>query len=365
MIKPRGALCNLNCRYCYYIPKQKLYPQSNFTMSLELLEKFTLEYINSQNVPEITFTWQGGEPTLMGIDFFRKALELQKKYCKAGMRIHNALQTNATTLNDEWGRFFHEHHFLIGVSLDGPPEMHDVYRIDIGGKPTFQRVLIGLDILKKHRVEYNILTCVHAANVKHPLEVYRFLRDEIGARFIQFIPIVERPNASLNKAGIRVSEYSVTGQQYGLFLSAIFDEWVSHDVGSTFVQIFEVALEVWSGHPPSLCIFAEKCGSALVLEHNGDLYACDHFVEPRYRLGNLSKDSLMEMVSSPKQQRFGQDKKDKLPRYCRECEINFICNGECPKNRFVKTPDGKEGLNYLCQGYKLSLIHISEPTRPY
>jgi uncharacterized protein len=361
MLKPRGAICNLNCEYCYYLSKEKLYPGSRFRMTGELLEEFTRQYIEAQRVPEVTFGWQGGEPTLMGLDFFRLAVQLQEKYRRPGMRLHNTLQTNGTLLDNEWCRFFREHDFLIGLSLDGPRELHDAYRLDRGGNPTFDRVMAGLALLKKHQVEFNILACVHAANADHPLEVYRFLRDEVGARFIQFIPIVELQSDAGFEAEERVADHSVTGQQYGDFLIAVFDEWVRQDVGRVFVQIFDVALAVWLGQRPGLCVFAETCGAALALEHNGDLYACDHFVEPEYRLGNVQDIPLAEMVGSERQRQFGLAKKLALPRYCQECEVRFICNGGCPKNRILRAPDGEPGLNYLCEGYKAFFSRIDRP----
>ncbi|NOZ28229.1 MAG: anaerobic sulfatase-maturation protein [Chloroflexi bacterium] len=363
MVKPRGAICNLACEYCYFLSKERLYPDSAFRMSPELLESYTRQYIEAQRVPEVTFAWQGGEPTLMGLDFFRLAVELQQKYRKPGMRILNALQTNGTTLDDEWCRFFHEHNFLIGISLDGPREIHDVYRHDKGGKPTFDRVMRGVELMKNHGVEFNILCTVHAANADHPLEVYRFFRDEVGAQFIQFIPIVERDNETGFQEGDKVTERSVTGRQYGDFLIAIFDEWVRRDVGRMFVQIFDVSLAAWAGMRPGLCVFEETCGTALVMEHNGDLFTCDHFVEPRHKLGNIQDIPLIEMVGSEKQRTFGLDKRDRLPHYCRECEVRFICNGGCPKNRLLRTPDGEPGLNYLCEGYKAFFTHIDRPMR--
>jgi uncharacterized protein len=274
------------------------------------------------------------------------------------MKILNSFQTNGTTLDDEWCRFFHKHNFLIGLSLDGPRELHDAYRVDKGGGPTHERVMNGAGLLKKHRVEFNILCCVHAANAGHPLEVYRFLRDEVGAQFMQFIPIVERENESDFQEEDRVTPRSVKGQGYGKFLSAVFDEWVRRDVGRVFVQIFDVALAAWVNQPPGLCVFQETCGLALAMEHNGDLYACDHFVEPRYRLGNIQEIPLAQMVGSEQQRIFGQAKSDALPRICRECAVRFVCNGGCPKNRVSRTPDGEPGLNYLCEGYKGFFTHI-------
>jgi uncharacterized protein len=363
MLKPRGAICNLDCKYCYFLSKEMMYPGSRFRMADDLLETYTRQYIDAQRVPEVTFAWQGGEPTLMGLDFFKRAVELQQKYCKPGMQIHNAFQTNGVLLDDDWCRFFQQHNFLIGLSVDGPKHLHDAYRVDKGGKPTFDRVMAGLALLKKHRVEFNILTTVHAANADHGAEVYRCLRDEIGTQFMQFIPIVERANETGYQEGDQVTERSLTGEQYGRFLISIFDEWVRRDVGRVFVQIFDVALAAWAGERPGLCIFEETCGLALAMEHNGDLFACDHFVEPDYRLGNIQEIPLIEMVASAEQRQFGLDKRDKLPRYCRECEVRFVCNGGCPKDRFIHTPDGEAGLNYLCTGYRAFFNHIDRPMR--
>ena len=361
MTKPRGAICNLDCAYCYFLSKEMLYPGSRLRMADELLEEYTRQYIEAQRVPEVTFAWQGGEPTLMGLDFFRRALELQQKYRRPGMRVHNSLQTNGTLLDDAWCDFFKQHDFLIGLSLDGPRELHDVYRVDKGGHPTFDRVMAALALLKRHHVEFNILTTLHAANAAHPLEVYRFLRDEAGTRFMQFIPIVERDNETGFQEGERLTPRSVAPEQYGEFLIAIFDEWVRRDVGRVFVQIFDVALAAWLGERPGLCVFEETCGAALAMEHNGDVYSCDHFVEPRHKLGNLQDIPLIEMVGSDRQRQFGLAKRDTLPRYCRECEVRFVCNGGCPKDRVLHTPDGEPGLNYLCAGFKAFFTHIDRP----
>jgi uncharacterized protein len=363
MLKPRGAICNLDCKYCYFLSKEMLYPGSRFRMADELLEIYTRQYIEAQRVPEVTFGWQGGEPTLMGLDFFRRAVELQQKYRKPGMRIFNAFQTNGVLLDDDWCRFFKQHDFLVGLSIDGPRAIHDFYRVDKGGQPTFDRVMRGLSFLKNHHVEYNTLTTLHAANVKQPVEVYRFLRDEVGSQFIQFIPIVERDNETGFQEGDAVTNRSLTGQQYGRFLVGVFDEWVRRDVGRIFVQIFDVALAAWLGEPPGLCIFAETCGNALAMEHNGDLFSCDHFVEPRYKLGNIQEIPLVDLVALPEQRQFGLDKRETLPRYCRECEVRFVCNGGCPKDRFIQTPDGEPGLNYLCEGYRAFFNHIDRPMR--
>jgi len=296
MTKPRLAVCNLNCRYCYFLKKESLYPDSCFRMSDEILEIYTKQYIEAQGVPEVTFAWQGGEPTLMGLEFYQRTVALPQKYRQPGMKVYNAMQTNGTILDDAWCQFFKQNNCLIGLSLDGPQQMHDAYRVDKGGKPTFDKVIAGLALLKKHRVEFNILTTVHAANVDQPLETYRLLRDEAGAQFLQFIPIVERKNQSGFQEGYKVTKRSVTGVKYGQFLSAIFDEWVRRDIGSVFVQIFDVALGVWSRQPANLCIFAETCGTALALEHNGDLFSCDHYVEPNNLLGNIQEQDMLKIV---------------------------------------------------------------------
>ena len=363
MMKPRGAICNLDCKYCYFLAKEDLYPESGFRMSDDLLEEYTRQYIEAQQVPEVTFAWQGGEPTLMGLEFFQKAVEFQKKFQKPDTRIFNSLQTNGTLLDADWCRFFHENDFLIGLSLDGPKALHDAYRVDKGGKPTFDAVMGAAEMMQVHEVEFNILTTVHAANADHPLEVYRFMRDVVKTRFLQFIPIVERDNDTGYQEGNEVTNRSVNGKQYGRFLVRIFDEWVRRDVGKMYVQIFDVSLAAWSGQSPGLCIFMETCGDALALEHNGDLYACDHYVEPDYLLGNITEIPMMEMVLSEQQRAFGQAKLDTLPQYCLSCDVRFICNGGCPKNRIITTPDGEPGLNYLCEGYKAFFHHIDGPMR--
>lgn len=374
MSKPIGPICNLDCKYCFYLEKEKLYPgPGSWKMSDEVLESYIRQYIESQDIPEISFAWQGGEPTLLGVGYFRKVIELQRKYAN-GKRIANALQTNGTLLDDEWGAFLAEHNFLIGLSIDGPRELHDRYRVDKQQKPTFDAVVRGLNVLKKHEVEFNTLTVVNRANSQKPLEVYQFLK-EIGSGFIQFIPLVERlPQTRLKVLGFDFAEppvpgeaadpaspvtaWSVEARTYGEFLVKIFDQWVRNDVGRVFVQLFDVALGIWSGHGASLCVFAEKCGRALAIEHNGDLYSCDHYVYPQYALGNILNHSLGEMVNLPQQVKFGNDKSDSLPKYCRSCEVRFACNGECPKHRFIRTPDGEEGLNYLCPAYKRFFNHI-------
>jgi len=326
-------------------------------MSEEVLESFTRQYIQAQPGNEVTFGWQGGEPTLMGIDFFRRAVELQEKYRRPGMHILNSLQTNATRLDDAWCQFFHDHQFLLGVSLDGPQELHDSYRVDRAGHPTFDRVMAGIDLLKQYKVEFNLLACVNHLTAKQPREVYRFFRDQVGAKFIQFIPVVER---SL-QPGKTVSDRSVNGSDYGSFLKGVFDEWVRTDVGLVYVQLFDIALAAWSGYPPGLCVYEETCGYGLALEHNGDLYACDHFVSPEYLLGNITEKPMVEMVESDQQRRFGEKKSSNLPRKCHACSVRFACNGGCPKDRLIKSEDGDPGLNYLCKGFYAFFTYIDRP----
>ena len=363
LAKPTGAICNLDCTYCFFLSKEALYPGSKFRMTDEVLEDYLRQYIEAQQIPEVTISWQGGEPTLMGLEFFQKSVELVEKYKKPGMQVSYAMQTNGTKLDDAWGEFLKAHNFLMGISIDGPPAIHDYYRKDKGGRGSFDQVKRGLDFLKKHKVDFNILCTVHAGNGDRPLDVYRYFRDELAAEFIQFIPIVERDNKTGFQEGARVTKRSIQSKQYGQFLSAIFDEWIKADVGRVYVQIFDVALGAWYGQPPSLCIFAPTCGNALALEHNGDLYSCDHFVEPNYFLGNIQEENMLELVASEQQRKFGRDKLDTLPRYCHECEVRFMCNGGCPKNRFIQTPDGEVGLNYLCAGYKHFFNHIDFPMR--
>ncbi len=369
MAKPIGPICNIDCKYCFYLEKENLYPEkhgkSSWSMNDEVLENFIKQKIASTGLPEESFAWQGGEPTLLGVDYFRKVVALQNKYAN-GKKINNAFQTNGILLDDGWCEFFAENNFLIGLSIDGPREIHDKYRVDKGGKPTFDKVMRGIGFLKKHIVDFNTLTVVQKDNSQYPLEVYNFLKD-IGSGFMQFIPIVER--ILENKAGglslvlpdkndAVVSEWSVEPLQFGNFLIKIFDHWVRNDVGKYFVQIFDVSLESWSGLDPGLCIFSETCGNALAIEHNGDLYSCDHYVYPGNKLGNIMENPLMKMVESGQQEKFGEDKRDTLPQYCRNCEVRFACNGECPKNRFLTTPEGEYGLNYLCAGYKKFFKHI-------
>jgi uncharacterized protein len=363
LAKPTGAVCNLDCKYCFFLSKERLYPESDFRMSDEVLEAYLSQYLSTQPGPEINVAWQGGEPTLMGLEFFRKAIELERKHERPGTSILNTIQTNGVLLDDEWCSFFKQNAFLVGLSLDGPRELHDAYRVDKGGAPTFDKVMRALRLLQRHGVEFNLLTTVHARNGNHPLAVYRFLRDEAGARFIQLIPIVERENTTGFQEGDTVTDRSVSAEQFGRFLIAIFDDWVRHDVGRVFVQMFDVALAAWAGEPPSLCVFSPTCGNALALEHNGDLYSCDHFVEPKHLLGNIRNLPMAEMAVSEQQESFGQAKLESLPRYCRECKVRFACHGGCPKDRFIRTPDGEPNLNYLCAGYKAFFTHVDRPMR--
>jgi uncharacterized protein len=368
MAKPIGPICNLDCKYCFYLEKESLYPLvEKWAMAPDVLESYIRQYIEAHDTPQIAFAWQGGEPTLLGVDFFRHVVELEKKYAN-GKQISNAFQTNGVLLNDEWAELFLENRFLVGISIDGPRELHDAYRVDKGGQPTFDRVLRGIDVLKRRQVEFNTLTTVHRANADAPLEVYRFLKAH-GSGFMQFIPIAERVAQQVTKDGLRliapdfsgaaqVSLWSVEPRQFGRFLCAIFDEWVRKDVGRQFVQLFDVSLELWSGMEASLCVFRKTCGAALAIEHSGDLYSCDHFVYPENRLGNIMESPLAALAGSAQQQRFGDAKESTLPRYCRECDVRFACNGECPKHRFTTTPDGEPGLNYLCAGYKMFFHHI-------
>jgi uncharacterized protein len=336
-------------------------------MSDEVLETYIRQLIEAHRTPQVTVAWQGGEPTLMGVDFYRRAIELQKKHGRPGMTFENTMQTNGTLLDDEWGEFFKENDFLIGISIDGPAELHDAYRVDKKGRPTFDRVMKGLRLLQKYEVEHNILVTVNRKNANHPLDVYRFLRDEAGASWMQFIPVVERINEDglrLYQEGTSVSERSVTPEQFGRFLIQVFDEWVRNDVGKIFVQTFEATLRNWMELPSSgMCVFEETCGLGLALEHNGDLYSCDHFVEPRYLLGNIQETQIGELVAGEKQRKFGRDKRDSLPRACRECDVLFACHGECPKNRFLTTADGEPGLNYLCTGWKAFFHHVDQPMK--
>jgi uncharacterized protein len=373
MTKPIGPICNLGCKYCFYLEKESLYPSARkWAMSPEVLESFIRQYIESQQTPEVNFAWQGGEPTLLGVEFFERVVELQQRYA-GGRRVSNALQTNGTLLDDRWCEFLARHQFLIGLSIDGPRRLHDAWRVDKQDRPTFDAVMRGAELLKRHKVEFNTLTVVNRTNSQHPLEVYQFLK-QMGSQFLQFIPLVERlgnapgelsppPQLTVVEANQVAAPWAVEPRQYGQFLIDIFDYWVRHDVGRVFVQLFDVSLGIWSGHGAGLCVFAEECGRAMALEHNGDLYSCDHYVYPNYKLGNLLNQSAVAMGDGVQQVQFGKDKSERLPQYCRRCEVRFACNGECPKHRFLTTPDGEPGLNYLCEGYRHFFRHIDGPMK--
>lgn len=379
MAKAIGPICNLDCKYCFYLEKEQLYPTNEkWKMSDERLETFVRDYIAAQPGQDVNFAFQGGEPTLLGVDYFRKVVAYQKKHGQ-GKRITTAFQTNGTLLDDEWGAFLAENNFLVGLSIDGPEEVHNAYRVDKKGRDTYKSVMRGLNILRKHNVEFNTLTCVNSVTVQHPVKIYKFLKG-IGSKYLQFIPIVEREvdeNAARlgldfaeppnllepppTKENPKMSRFAVPAEAYGDFLIRIFNEWIKRDVGKTFVQIFDIALQKWLGLPGGLCYFAETCGKAFAMEHDGDVFTCDHFVYPNYKLGNLMNTSLGELADSPMATAFGNAKRDALPKYCRECEVRFACNGECPKHRFTWTPDGEWGLNYLCPAYKKFFNHI-DPT---
>lgn len=367
LAKPAGSRCNLACKYCYYLEKSKLYADSPAeVMSDELLEKFISDYIAAQTMPQVLFTWHGGETLMRPLSFYRKVIELQRKHAR-GHAIDNCIQTNGTLLTDEWCEFFRQEGWLVGVSIDGPQEFHDEYRRNKGGKPSFRQVMRGIDLLNKHGVEWNALAVVNDFNADYPLDFYRFFR-EIGCRYLQFTPIVERlePHAdgrmlaSVDEGGKGgLADFSVTPEQWGNFLCALFDEWVRNDVGEIFVQIFDSTLANWMGQQPGICTLAQTCGHAGAIEWNGDVYACDHFVFPAYKLGNIRTDTLAGMMYSERQRAFGQAKRTALPRQCKECLYLFACNGECPKNRFCRTADGEPGLNYLCKGYRQFFAHAA------
>lgn len=361
--KPTGSTCNLNCAYCFFLKKASLYPGSDFRMSDEVHESYIRQLFEGHHVDRVTVAWQGGEPTLMGLDFFKRSIELQRTYRRPGMRVENAFQTNGMLIDEEWCKFFREHRFLVGLSLDGPQELHDFYRRDKGGRGTFERVVRAARLMQQHRVEFNILCTVNSKNGDHSLDVYRFFRDEIKAGYVQFIPIVERDNDTGFQEGGKVTERSVRPAQWGRFLIEVFDEWVRRDVGKMFVVNFDAALAGWLGIAGTVCIFGTTCGLAVALEHNGDLYSCDHFVEPKHLLGNILKTPMVELVSSEKQRKFGWDKHNSLGKACRECEWLFACNGECPKNRFVGASDDGSKLNYLCVGYKAFFKHADWPMK--
>lgn len=370
MTKPVSSMCNLNCKYCYYLEKANLYREEDkagrFTMSDDILERFIESYIESQTSPEVLFCWHGGETLMRPLSFYKRVVELQKRYAR-GRHIDNTLQTNGTLLTDEWCEFFHEQGWLIGVSIDGPQEFHDEYRKNKMGQPSFRKVMQGIDLLKKHDVMWNALAVVNDFNADYPLEFYNFFK-EIECKYIQFTPIVERIfkhkdgrhlASPVNVGDVPLADFSVSPEQWGEFLCTLFDEWVKKDVGEYFIQIFDSTLANWVGEQPGVCTMARTCGHAGVMEYNGDVYSCDHFVFPEYKLGNIRTHTLVEMMYSDRQEKFGQDKYNTLPRQCKECEFLFACNGECPKNRFAVTSDGEPGLNYLCAGYKRFFKHVA------
>jgi uncharacterized protein len=378
LAKPMGAICNLKCDYCFYLEKENLFPaKENFRMSDEVLQRYIQSYVLSQPTPEVEFVWHGGEPTLLGIEFFRKAVQYQEPYRKL-KTIRNSLQTNGTLLTDEWCEFFKQNGFFVGLSLDGSREIHDRYRMNRGGQPTFDAVMKGLRLLHKHEVEYNILACVAKETAYRPLDVYRFFKEQ-GIEFIQFTPVIERmPDkkaqdhklwlampAALDHAepNTQVTPWTVDPEAYGDFLIAVYEEWVRKDVGNTFVMNFEWALNAWIGNPSPVCIFARQCGRAVAVEHNGDVYACDHYVYPEYRLGNLLAGELGQMVDQSVASGFGPHKEKTLPQWCRECEVLKACWGGCPKHRFMMSPQDEPGLHYLCAGYKKFFMHIRKYLR--
>jgi len=379
LAKPTGAVCNLDCSYCFFLSKEMLYPGSRFRMADDLLETYIGQLVEAHaHSPYVTIAWQGGEPTLMGLDFFRRSVELTERYLQPGQQAEHTIQTNGTLLDAEWAAFFAENDFLVGISIDGPREIHDTYRVNKGGNGSFDQVMLGLRYLQDAGVQRNALTTIHAANGDRGREVYCFLRDECGARFVQFIPIIERVTEATDgevpwsswrdrplyeQKGELVTNRSVTAEQYGRFLIEVFEEWVRRDVGEVYVQMFDVALANWVGEPPSLCIHSETCGLALALEHTGDLYSCDHFVEPHYKLGSIRETHLLELVASQQQRAFGFAKRDTLPQFCLACDVRFACHGGCPKDRFIATPQGEPGLNYLCAGYKAFFHHVDRAMR--
>ncbi|MBM3827277.1 MAG: anaerobic sulfatase maturase [Actinobacteria bacterium] len=381
LAKPTGAVCNLDCTYCFFLSKDTLYPGDRLRMGADTLRAYLTQMIAAQPDGPVNVAWQGGEPTLMGLDFYREALSIVTEVARPGQTIEHTMQTNGTLLDESWADFLAEHHVLVGLSIDGRPDDHDRFRVWKDGRGSHGDVLRAWDLLRRHGVECNVLCSLSAANVRHPLETYRYLRDELGARHIQFIPIVERATTAnievaeggwgtgrgkrrilYTQNGHLVTSRSITGDQYGEFLCAVFDEWVSHDVGEVFVQLFDVTLGAhFDQH--SLCVHSPTCGSALALEHNGDLYSCDHFVEPDHLLGNIHDSPMADLVASPQQVAFGRHKLDSLPRMCLECEVRFACHGGCPKDRFATTPDGEPGLNHLCNGYKTFFTHCDAAMR--
>jgi uncharacterized protein len=377
LAKPTGPICNLDCEYCFFLSKEMLYPGDRFRMADAMLEEYIRQLLESHRTPDVTVAWQGGEPTMMGLDFFKRSIELVEQYRRPLQRVVYTIQTNGVLIDERWAAFFKEHSFLVGLSVDGPRDVHDAYRVDKRGKGSFDRVMAGFAHLSEAEVDVNVLCTVHAANQDRGVEVYRFFRDEMGVRFVQFIPIIERatetllPLANLGwsterkekrplyvQAGSNVTDRSVGPEAYGRFLIDVFEEWVKRDVGEVFVQMFDVALANWHGEPPGVCVYSETCGLALAIEHNGDLYSCDHYVEPDYLLGNITETPMLELVASDQQRQFGLDKRETLPQYCLDCDVRFACHGGCPRNRFTETPDGEPGLNYLCPSYKTFFHHI-------
>ena len=365
MAKSVGATCNLRCDYCYYLEKRELYDSQSQQMSDETLELFIKEYIALQTTPEVLFIWHGGEPLLRPISFYERALELQQRYAN-GRKVDNCIQTNATLIDERWCELFRRNNILVGVSIDGPQEMHDSMRRTPMGDGSYRDVIRGLRLLSKYDIEWNAMATVNATNVEYPIEFYRFFRDNLGCRYLQFTPVVER-TTKINGRGrlLHVKEpsgeitpHSVTAEQWGEFLCAIFDEWVRRDVGEVFVQLFDATLANWAGLPAGVCTMSKYCGQASAIEHNGDVYSCDHFVFPEYRLGNIHDSSLMDMMYGSKQREFGKAKYRSLPQQCRKCRYEFACHGECPRNRFISTADGEQGLNYLCKGYWRFFAHV-------
>lgn len=381
LAKPAGAACNLGCRYCFFLSKENLYRDESPRMDEDTLETYIRQLMEASPGPLVQVSWQGGEPMLRGIEFFRRSVLLAAKYRKPGQDVLHTIQTNGTLIDDEWAAFFRANAYLVGLSIDGPRALHDTYRVSKRNEGSFDDVIRGWNCLQRHGVDTNVLCTINAANAEHPLEVYRFFRDELGARYIQLIPVVERGTqetislANEGWGGLRgtdrplylqqgnlVTRRSVTAEQFGRFLIAIFDDWIAHDVGTVYVTTFDVALGSWLGQH-NACIVAPECGGALALEHKGDVYACDHFVEPDYLIGNIADQPLAALVASEKQRRFGQAKYTSLPKYCLECPVLFACYGECPRNRFIETPDGEPGLNFLCAGYKAFFTHVDAPMK--
>lgn len=365
MLKPIGSRCNLDCAYCYYLDKAGIYGGKEALMSDELLEEYIRQYIEGNKVDLVTFNWHGGEPLVAGKEFIRKAMALQKKYA-GDKKIDNTIQTNGTLIDEEWCALFRENNFLVGVSLDGPRDIHDTFRKDKGGQPTFDKVVAGIEMMKREGVEFNTLSTVNRLSEGRGAEVYRFMKS-LGSRYMQFLPVLEYTVAGPagrpvivppSTEGAVLADWSVSAKGFGRFMCDVFDDWVISDVGNYYVQLFDVALAQWVGVPPALCSFAETCGDALVVEHNGDVYSCDHFVYPEYRLGNIADGNMAGMLNSNGQFRFGLDKRNTLPRHCLRCKWYFACRGECPKHRFDKAPDGEDGLNALCEGYRMFFSHV-------